>query len=232
MKDKIIERVKKILAIANDNTGASAAERETAMKMAHTYLIKHNLSMSEVSSKSKDAIDEDRGNVVMSGQRTHWERSIINSIASLFFCKYFHIKGKKHFFIGRKDNIITAIEIVKFVLKSVDKEADKLGAGRHDFSVFKRGFCVGASNAIYHRTVIMKDEAEQENKPAEQGATGTALTVTGVYDSEDSANKNYISTVLNIKLKATKERKLDTTLEGMIRGLEYGDKIHLGKQIQ
>ena len=42
----IIEKIRKLLALAN-GTGAADQERESALRMAHALLAKHNLSMSD-----------------------------------------------------------------------------------------------------------------------------------------------------------------------------------------
>ena len=45
-KDKGLERVKKMLTLAND-AGATEGERDNALRMAHATLAKHNLTLSE-----------------------------------------------------------------------------------------------------------------------------------------------------------------------------------------
>lgn len=47
MEDKIINRIKKMLALAND-AAAAEGERDNAMRMAYNLLAKHNLTMATV----------------------------------------------------------------------------------------------------------------------------------------------------------------------------------------
>ena len=53
MEDKIIDKIAKLLAVANGNAAGGEHERDTAMRMATKLLIKHNLSMVDITGKTK-----------------------------------------------------------------------------------------------------------------------------------------------------------------------------------
>lgn len=49
-EEKIINRVKKMMALANDSA-ASDGERENALRMSYALMAKHNLDMTDVQGK-------------------------------------------------------------------------------------------------------------------------------------------------------------------------------------
>ena len=55
-KKELLEKIKKLFALANNNT--SKHEAELAAQKAHTLLLKHNLSMSEVSNSTPEWTEE------------------------------------------------------------------------------------------------------------------------------------------------------------------------------
>lgn len=156
----IIAKIKKLLALANDK-GASEGERDNALRMAHAFLAKHNLDMQEV--MAHGATVEERLDFANTAFGMLWCRSISQSVAKLFFCKYYYSQHKQsdkvnHHFVGKASNATTAALMAEYVNASIVKECRKRFKG--DLTPEGRAFGVGASDRIRERVAEM---AKAEN---------------------------------------------------------------------
>ena len=111
-QDKIIERVKKMMALANC-TGAAEGERDNALRMAYNLLAKYNLSMSQVEAHDNTP-QEERESQKAKFVVYPWARQIASLVGSLFFCNYYFMRsatGKQadHVFIGKASNVATPV---------------------------------------------------------------------------------------------------------------------------
>lgn len=59
---RVLARVRKMMALANDDAAASDGERDNALRMAHATLLKHNLTMAaaeEAGATAEEARERD-----------------------------------------------------------------------------------------------------------------------------------------------------------------------------
>ena len=232
-KDRALERVRKMLALAND-AGASEGERDNAMRMAHATLAKHNLSLVDVDASSGSEKRVDLGHETLCWP---WMRVTANGIAELFFCKYFSVKTRKnyvkHYFVGRLSNATTASELSQYVIKSISKEAaraksDEPFAG----SDFVLSFCKGAAHKVYRRCAQLRADAERESQANPTiRATGTALVLASVYKQELDANSDYLRDVLKITLRTSVSRQRRASADAYNKGSAFGSSVSLNRQV-
>lgn len=228
MEDKILNRVKKMLAIA-ECSGATEAERDTALKMAYKVLAAHNLSMVDLDAHVNQEQDP-RAMHDNEGYSMIWAKHIYNDIAGLFFCKYFG--GRKvnaykcvHHFVGRQSNATTAMHMAQFIVDSLVKECRKVYG--HALVPEARAFALGASSKLRERIAIIKKQQQEES---ESTATGTALVLVNLYESEKDANALTIAE-LGIKLSKGAKGKSSVNSDAYGAGKEYGAKISLAPQV-
>lgn len=228
-KDRVLERVKKMLTLANDSA-ASEGERDNAMRMAHATLAKYNLSLSEAEAAGTQAAEK-RVDGAIETRNMPWTRRVSHGIGELFFCKYFFVrmpKGKvKHYFVGRESNVVTAKGIADYVIKSIMREASQRQKMEIDPHAFWLNFAKGASDAVYSRCIELRNAAERESQGA---STGTALVLASVYRQEVAANSAYLADVLNIKLKTSANREKGAGA-GYGAGKNFGSGIPLNRQV-
>ena len=141
MNNPILEKVKKLLALAN-NSGASEGERENALRMASGLLAKHNLDMADLDKHLEQEGREDHLNVTWSMQ---WALIISQQVAKLFFCKHYYgkkINGTKceHHFVGKTSNATTAALMSEYIITSVLQECRK--NWKHNLAPESRSFAV------------------------------------------------------------------------------------------
>ena len=258
-ENKILARVKKMLALGND-AGATEAERDTAMKMAYNLLAKYNLSIADLPADQNDEARE-LLSVVISADK--WARSLAHAVAKLFFCKYWFSRtgtaGKdSHQFVGRQSNTLTAMHMTEYLIKSIKKEATRRFAS--PTSPDGRSFCVGAVDTIYDRVIILLQKGIQEEAPvpepqpkhsadgddaqapivlalgtsAAPAAEGTshALALTKLHEAEKEANNTYAEKVLGVETKKEKGRADNRLLANAYdQGSDFGNKVSLTNQI-
>jgi hypothetical protein len=224
MENKVIEKVKKLLALAN-NAAASDGERENALRMAHGFLAKHNLDMLDVANyeqlEGREKLDIETFQMV-------WCKQICNSIAKLFFCKYYAgeklnaTKGK-HYFVGKTSNVITATIMSTYIINSVLKECRKNWA--HNLAPQSRSFSIGVADKLNIRIREMMEESKNTDVDAKN-----ALILHNVYKTEEDANDAFIKSQ-GTALVDTKAKKLKVLTAHYNAGQEFGNNISLNSQI-
>jgi hypothetical protein len=226
-KDKVLGRVKKMLALAND-AGASEGERDNALRMAHATLAKYNLSMA-------DADNQTTGEKRLMGDIEYakdspWKRTVANAIASLFFCNLLVTKWGRgritYHFIGKESNVYTAKAMTQYVCDSIYKEATRAARSQSDPS-YHRSFCKGAAHRVYRRCEEIREQAERSSA---QQSSGTALVLASLYQQETLANRALINQMFD-KVKSSKSRERGANWDAYSAGRAYGDKIGLHTQV-
>lgn len=229
-EDKIISRVRKLMALANDER-ASEGERDNALRMAHATLAKYNLSMAQV---SEGGAQEARVFQAFRGKSQPWTRSTANAVAGLFFCKYFYKnQGSycEHNFIGRESNAITAKEIAEFVIKSILSEANRLSKYEANPNVWWTQFCKGAANQVWHRCAQLRKDAERESAAAPTATgTGTSIVLASLYKTEMQSNEDFLAEQ-GLRLRSAASRERYTGAEGYAAGKSFGAKVSLSRQV-
>lgn len=223
--DKILDRVRKMLAMANDERG-NQHEREQALRMAHNLLIKHGLDLLDVERSQRDAEDA-RGRYTGEGHSMRWALHIRLHVARLFMCRY--LVGAKlnswkceHVFIGRESNATTAMYISDYVVNSIVKESRKRFGG--DSVPEARSFALGCADQIAIRVrEMLADKDDQFSAPDK------ALIVVAMRKEEDDANEVWIRA--NVQTKALRRASSKVKADSYAEGREYGKGIGLSPQV-
>ena len=236
-ENKILARVKKMLTLGN-NAAATEAERDTALRMAYNLLAKHNLSAADLPADQNDEAREEQ-TFTMCGDV--YIRTICNSMAELFFCKYFFVRqgaGKdSHFFIGRQSNVVTARYMAEYIVKSVRKEAAK--RFKTATTPEGRSFGVGATRSISRRVQELKahdvSKAESDANVHDVvrlgGIPGSSLALAKYAEAEETSNEDFYLTLYKKPVKETTERASRIQPDAFHQGREFGNKVSLNQQV-
>jgi hypothetical protein len=244
--NKILRRVRKMLNLAND-AGATEAERDTAMKHVHATLAKYNISMTQVEAGEAQ---EKRGQLSEAFLGKPWAIRISAAVARMCFCHYHYCtmggnagptQKALHVFVGLDSNMTTAKEMARFVVESVNREAQRyqrsIGGGYADY----RAFAQGAAERIRLRCFKIEDDAKRngvardvEDDTQMQAAAKssmTSLVLASVYKKEEDANKEWLEQH-KIRLGKGRSQTVDKSRGYAHRaGAEYGDKVSLNRQV-
>jgi len=224
-EEKILARVRKMLALANDEA-ATEGERDTALNMAQNLLVKHQLSMEDVAQFDKDKLDP-RGEFSTDGWNLPWCRDVRSAVAKLFMCSYFYRKINTtkghHTFLGRESNATTAMYMSEYIIKSLLRECDKRYG--HRLTPGGRSFGVGAALRLHGRVREMQQQSQREVT-----ATGSALVLVDLAAQEKSANEEMMY-ALHPKMRVAKARDLKVDYSAYAAGREHANSIGLNTQV-
>lgn len=165
MNNKLIEKIKKLLALA---TSDNQFEAEAASKMAQSLLLKHNISMATVEASQNEFIE-----ISEELTRQPVEAKFINSLLiEFFFIKIIHSKRDGQLlFLGTKENIEIAMFVRDFLknsFKSLYKSENVKQAWR---GKNKNSFYLGLYKGLNEQF-----EA-QRKKAVDEAQAGNALMV-------------------------------------------------------
>lgn len=234
MNERIIERIRKMLALAND-AGATEGERDNAMRMAHATLAKYNLDIAMIeASGTKKAKGEERTKEVGTFYGRPWARNVCVSVAKLMFSEYVYVSAKRatdtgHYFIGRHSNAITATELARFVVESILREAKRHERSHGGGWATVRAFAWGAARRIGERVEEIRADAEKE--PVTVPTGGTALVLASVYAIEAEQNALAVATYFpTLRTGRSGKGVYDSDAYGA--GKAYGGSISLNPQLK
>jgi hypothetical protein len=151
-QERIIDKVRKLLAIGDAARNDSANERETAMRQAHALLAKHGLEMGQVT--DHDATVDYLGALVKGTftlqTKGVWEAGIYDQIARMNGCKCVRSPSRngepaKVFIFGRKVRAELIRQMSIYVVDSVRREARKQG---HAVTAFGSGAWSGVARQV------------------------------------------------------------------------------------
>lgn len=214
----IIDRVRKLLALAERKQG-NEAEAAAAAAKAQELLALYNLSMSTVEQSPQDGKREDAR---VRGGMYHYERDLWRAVAELNFCFYFHswrwrtqstkygpVQRRQfmHRVVGRQVNSQSTIAMSGYLQQTIERLCRERLATSHApgdinsqyFSSWAVAFREGAAERVMEklrdrrRDLEQKQAAEAKARAARAGAsTATALTLQGLAEQEADANTDFL----------------------------------------
>ncbi len=247
MKDtnRIMERVRKMLALANSTSFPE--EAATALRMVEKLLAKHNLSMAEVKVHTDK---QDNGNTSGGGKVGEtdfvnrngrpWMRRMYYHCAHLYGCEYLYQRrwgGKTaQIFIGKPHNIAVAKEMGDYLIKSIrrlSRAAKRQQLDEFGFvpEKFVTSFSVGAASEVGHRIskLIKERKGASEAEPAKGKADeSTALAV--VMTNELQQARDFMDK--NIATVKKNSRQTSVNHSAYSQGIAAGKGIGLNTQIR
>lgn len=212
-REKIMRRVRKMLAMAEGK--ANANESATAAAMAERLMRKYQLSQAEVLAQEidKDAVAED---VVDNGTKTmpRWVDWISVGCARANECEVRRRGNGAHVFYGVAGDSEVAAEMMRYLVKEVNRLARAFPGDRRA----KGQFRTGAASALQERLLAIAAERKRE---FEQTATGTSLVLRKQDVIRQSAGA--------FRYRSSGRHRV---YDGYSQGRAAGDRISLNKQIR
>ena len=137
---KLLNKFKALLARADESRNDNAHERDIAMRQAVALLARHNLSMSDVTSRVEQ--DETMGGL---GRVSHtlssryvWEAGVWRSIGELYGCLLVRQPNRGRVqvvLVGRQLHCTLTAQMAGYVVASIRREAKKQGHNICSFGV-------------------------------------------------------------------------------------------------
>ncbi|AMS01090.1 hypothetical protein AR9_g005 [Bacillus phage AR9] len=164
MDTKIIDKIKKALALAND--APNDEEAQAAMLAVQRLMVKHNISMKDVELKdnSEKKVVQDDKVIEPTGRISWWKKQLSAIIAKNFKCEALISKYAKNkssiTFLGLEEDVIIAKSVFQYAEKVIDKFA-KSYVGK----VYRSGkSTVGVRNIFINGFLVGLNEKFEEQK--------------------------------------------------------------------
>lgn len=177
---KIIQRIQKLLALADEDGGGTEAERDNAMRRAQELMFKHDLDMASIEGTSDIKFVE--GDMTFTQERDHWRGRLFYHIGEALGGKGFQTKySRGHMrmvLVGQPDTVRFAEILTDWIIPQLTRECEiALAKAKQDIPgtharTFRNAFYDTATDRIASRL-----EAQQNDVEASQGDTGMELVL-------------------------------------------------------
>lgn len=229
-EDKIIERMKKLLALSANNSNEH--EAMAAAKALHMLLAKHNISIEDVQGEDEKEVGK---NAIITKCRP-WKRRVAKSIAHLYFCNFYyaqssHRKGySNYYFVGNDVNRSFAKHIYNMVIKTIERASRKQSRERYGKEVceFVNSFWSGAAITIEQRCSEMLEDAKSGEMVDEDGKNLPALI--SVYEKAEIEIEGYYKKI-GLELVTSPNRLQTHNNAGYHGGVKEGKKVPLNHTV-
>ena len=210
--EKIIERLRKLLALAKDK-GANEHEASLAMQRAQDIMTEYNLTVSEVGGASGGGVKREKS--VVRGAMYEWQRKLMAAIAEINFC--FHRvtqtfewnektmrrrKRNVHELIGSEANVMACRVMFEYLYETIERllpvenNAERL-------SRWAVSWREGCADRLRERLEERKRALEEESRkkaaeerarqshPAYAGSGALVVVLEDVYERERNLNRDF-----------------------------------------
>lgn len=203
----VIEKVKKLLALAEGNSNENEAASASAKAME--LLAAYNLNMTIIGSTAKGKQGA-RSDTKKKGGLYSWQRDLWKAVSELNFCMYWSIKGTargstyEHRVLGSQANVISTEVMAEYLQHTVERLAQEWAKPRYR-SVFVREAIAYREGMAYRlvqrlnalRIARLDEDARKKNEEAARNqhpnaATSNALVLADVIESEHDYNLDYL----------------------------------------
>jgi hypothetical protein len=244
IKERVLRRIRKLVALAEG--GATEAEAETALRLAHEMLAEHNLSMDDVPENSDDVDPVTSDGEEWDRYNEAWRRTLMHSAAQLYFCRYFFSdkivpgkntalsqRGVKHTFVGRPHNVAVARLMGRYFVTTVNRLANDgcrktVIRSRTERGRYVNTFRLACAERLRERCVKVRERAEAGQAVTSDGRNLPALA--NMYRREMRANDEFLHN-MKIRLREQKSRASFHDTRGYNDGRTAADSISLSAQV-
>lgn len=247
MKDnsKILERIKKLLALAGNNPNEQ--EAAAAMEKVQAMLAEHNLSMSDVAThdKAEDGFTIDS---TMETDSRPWRRNLAATIGKMYFCTYFfsyrkrYTKARKcgyirydvHNFVGARHNVAVVHLMFAYLNETIDRLARDGASQLSNIKIrtpYINSFRHACANRLCHR---IQDRIAAASRGEVKKSDGSSLpALASLYDSTQLQLQSFLKEQMGDAVGANNDanRSKSTSLLGKIEGDKAGKTVSLESQV-
>jgi hypothetical protein len=219
--NKIADKVRKLLALANNNSNAE--EAASAAAMAAALLAEHNLTTAQV----ETAADND-ARASNEFETRNWSREMCHALATLNFCKSWYRCERRGYdivtFLGTQANVTTTTVMLDYLVQTADRLAKQRCTTELDRQHFLRGFSARVAERLD------KLRRQRERGPTQTGAGNTLPVLASLYAQHSHANEAHFEKLYpNVKLSYG--HSLGGSGAGYSAGYKAGGSVSLDPQV-
>lgn len=215
---KIIEKIKKILALARD-PAATPDEAATAAAMAQKLMQQHQLEEADLVEKGHIKLDPISYEIFYQSARTDtWIQNLANSLAPAFSCIVLLSTGRGLGVVGRPDNREAFKFTFEYLKQTIHNMATRSCPSHVHGRRWTNSYGVGCAVKIHQR--IKEERAAL--KAAADAMDGNAIILV----KEEALVQEFVKTQMNTKKGSPSQADFDAS--GYRQGYIDGDKVNLG----
>ena len=162
--DSAINKVRKLLDLAAEQSGGTEAERDLAMQRAQEIMLKHGLEMAMIDAANEDtsrAVGEERFEVM----EEDWRRALLDNIARGTFARTYYYRGSNRtVIVGRPEQVAFVKEIYNWLIPQLESAAVKVAKSYDKRAQYAYLYCLRA------RTIEVQAMMRDEHITYEYGA--------------------------------------------------------------
>ena len=214
VSEKIIERIKKLLSLAQSNNENEAL---SSLSKARELMAKYKIEMAEVKNKEEQKEEVINGKVeeFTHDGRTIWKSLIVKVVADNFGCHCYIDIDKKFVILGKETDVSVCKGMITFAIKIVEKEGNKLANSYKKMGYSTRGlkkeYGIGFARGL-------EKKFEEQNKQ-DNTNTGYQLMVVKDKEVENAYNK------LSLRTSKSQTKRYNNQNEAYSRGYAEGKKF-------
>lgn len=218
----VIEKVRKLLALANNNP--SEEEASVASAKAMQILAAFNLDMAVVEQGGKSSKRSDQ---FLAGGLYVWQRELWLAVAELNFCQYWYVPGQtrgskyEHRLLGRKENVVGTQLMATYIQNAIERLArEKAGQGSRYFVREMIAYREGMADRLCSRLRQLRrdqEKAEADRRSNAPPSDGKSLILADVREAEEAANYDYLNGEGAWARKKAREAEGRRILDEMVR---------------
>jgi hypothetical protein len=228
MNDALIDRLKKLLSLAGNNS--SQAEAEAAMAKAQQLAIQYNIDLAMIGDSQAENESEIIRDEMEFGQRLPTVSCYVESILKRFFNVRVirsggRIGGRKLIFVGKRDDVDAAKYIYTWLAETMVR---CWNCYKHDLSVplsHKQSYLIGFYNGLATKLEANKRSVEADKLTNDADKNKYALAVVNL----QKQIQNFIDNEFGRVGKATGKR-IEVNAGSYARGVSDGNNCNIGNR--
>lgn len=235
-KQEAIEKVKKLMAMASPEGGATESEQDTAMRMAAGIMLRFGISEDDVKDKEEEGVTAWKTSDQLYTQKWIGTLGAAAAVMNMTKCLIVPTDGTV-IFTGRPTNIETTRVLFDYLIDQVLKAYKAFplkSIPPKDRRTFRESFKFNAANALFIRCWAIIEELRNDDQKAIAASGSNALVVSSTIDQRLREIDDWIGQ--NIEVDETKERKAVAitsrgSILGALAGREAGERIEINKKV-
>lgn len=228
---KIVAKIRKILAYADEDRNDNENERATALRQAHALLAKHGLEMADVQVGDDNPFGAlGRVKIDISGV---WKRQTVNAIGRLYGCYVFRTEGTSTIsIVGRQAKVVVARAMATYVITSIDREA-RAAANRSAVhgKTFLNSFGRGAAAGVWRQVNAILAAQAAGKIDGEQLTASRALVVVNQHALALTEAQAAARRLTGCEFRNDRSAKASVDADAYYAGARYGSKLSLNTQL-
>jgi hypothetical protein len=223
-----INKIKKLLAVAQAGSGATENEAATAMEFASALMLKHNIEVQLDGDDEEGAIK----GAFQHGYDEPWHIQCANAAGYLYYCRpLIYRRLGDIVFVGRADNITACEETLKFLTREVER-LYKLnlpkGMSKIERANYRSTFKMACAMRLAARAWAIMETLRTNDAKAIAATGSKALVVVETIDAM-LAEADAILGGMGVKTMTVRPRRAGL---GTFDGRKAGDTVQLQKQVK